>query len=76
MKIMRESSYFVQRNFVLFVTDSQSMFLMPTRFLKYSIDGVRLPQFQPYYIIDTTHPSYKYLLWLFHDVNYMWCGKQ
>ena len=61
---------------MLFGTDSRSMFFMSIRFLKDSIDGVRVPQFKLSYIIDTTHPSCKYLLQLCHDVNYMWCGKQ
>ena len=61
---------------MLFGTDSRSMFFMSTRFLTDSIDGVCVPQFQLSYIIDTTHPSYKYLLQLCHDVNYIWCGKE
>ena len=37
---------FNMKAFVSFVTYHKSMFLMPTIFLKYNIDGVRVPQFQ------------------------------
>ena len=67
---------FHTKYFVLFGTDSWSMFFMSTRFLKDSIDEVRVPQFQLYYIIDTKHTSYKYLLQVCHNVNYMRCRKQ
>ena len=49
---------------------------MSTIFLRYKIDGVRVPQFQLAYINDTTHPSHKKLVELCRDVNYMWWGNQ
>ena len=70
------NSLFPTKYFVLFGTDIQSIFFMSTRFLKDSIDGVRVPQFQLYYIIDTTHTTYIDLLQFFHNLNYMCCGKQ
>ena len=37
---------FTVKDFVSFITDSKSMFLMSTRFLKYMINGVSVPQFR------------------------------
>ena len=62
--------------FVSFGKDHQSPYFMSTRLLKYSIDGVCVPQFQLGYITDTTHPLHKYLIKLCHYVHYMWWGDQ
>ena len=45
---------------------------MSTRFLKYKIDKVHVPQLKLAYINDTTHPSYKNLVMLCREVHYMW----
>ena len=42
-----------------FRSDSHSMFLMSTIFVKFDIDGVHVPQFKLSYIHNTTHPSRK-----------------
>ena len=49
------------------------MYFMSSIFLKGNIDGVPVPQFQLVYICDTTHPSHKHLVKLFHEVHYMRC---
>ena len=59
-----------------FGTDHQSLFYMPTIFPKEKIYGICVPQFQLYYIHNTTHSSHNNLVNLFRDVNYMWWGKQ
>ena len=58
---VRDNNYksrllFPIKYFVLFRTNSQSIYLMSNRLLKYKIDEVRAPQFQLGYILDTTHP--------------------
>ena len=52
------------------------MYFMSTIFLKENTDGFCVPQFQIYYIRDTTHPSHKNLVKFFHEVHYMWWGNQ
>ena len=59
---VRDGSYkgkivYPMKYFVPFVTDHQSVFFMSTRFLKYKINGFRVPQFQLSYIHDKTHTS-------------------
>ena len=67
---------FSMKDFVSFGTDFQGMYFMSTRLLKDNINGVRVPQFQLAYIHNTTNPSHKSLVVLFHEVHYMWWGNQ
>ena len=72
---VRDESYmgnlFPMKDFVSFVTDFQEIYFMLTIFLKYSIDGVRVPQFKLAYICNITHPSHIFLIFV---VNYIICG--
>ena len=45
---------------------------MSTILLKDNIYGVRVPQLQLSYICNTTHPSYKMLADLCHEVHCVW----
>ena len=47
---------------------------MSTGFLKESISGFRVPEFQLAYIRDTTHPSHKNLANLRHEVRFVTTG--
>ena len=57
---------------VPFGTDCRSTYFMSTIFLKYGINGVRVPQFQIACIRGTTHPSHKNLVELCREVHCMW----
>ena len=46
---------FTMKDFVSFATYRQSMYFMSIRFLKYKINGFRVPQFKLAYICDTTN---------------------
>ena len=48
------------------------MYFMSTIFLKDNTDGFCVPQFQIYYIRDTTHPSHKNLVKLCCKLHSMW----
>ena len=61
---------------VSFGTDLQSMFYMPTIFLKDNTDSVLMPQFQISYIHDATNFLHNNLVRLCYDVKYMWRGEQ
>ena len=79
--IVRDENYkgkflFNINYFVLFGIDHQSMYFMSNIFLKYNIDGFRVPQFQLDYIRDTTHQFDTNLVKLCHDMHYMWWGNQ
>ena len=50
------------KDFVSFGIDHHSIYFMSTRFPKYKINGVRVPQFQLAYIHDTTYPLHKKVL--------------
>ena len=67
---------FPMEDFVLFGTYHKSMYFIPTIFLIYKINGVRVPQFQLDYIRNTTHSSHKRLVGLCREVHYMWRGNQ
>ena len=74
---VRDDSYkgnclFTTKYFVSFGTDHQSMFYMLTIFLKENIDGVSVPQFQIYFIKNTSHTSHKNSVKLCIDVHHMW----
>ena len=49
------------------------MYFMSNRFLKDNTYGFHVPQFQPDYIWDTTHPSHNYFLFSC-VVKYIICG--
>ena len=63
---------FPMKYFVSFVTYQKSMYFISTEFLKYPINGVRVPLFQIYYIRDTTCRSHKN--WLSCVVKYIICS--
>ena len=74
---VRDDNYMVKILFsmnglVSFGTDRQLMYFMSTRFLKYNINGVSVPQFQLDYIYNKTNPSYKN--WFSFVVKYIICG--
>ena len=50
---------FAVSDFISFVKDSKSMFLMSAIFLKDNIDGACVPQFKLYYIRYKTNPLHK-----------------
>ena len=54
------------------IIDRQSIYFISTIYLRYNIDGVCVSQFQPAYILDTTHPSHNILFKLCCEVHYMW----
>ena len=62
--------------FVLFGTDSQSMYFMSTIFLKYKINGVCVTQFQLSYIHNTTYHPHTNLVKFCCEVHYMWWWNQ
>ena len=64
------------KDFLSLGADFQSMYFIPTRFLKDNINGVSVPLFQPTYIRDTTHPSHMNMVNFCCEVHYMWCGDQ
>ena len=79
--IVRNENYngkflFPMKDFVSFVTYSQSIYFMSTRFLKYKIDGDLVPQFQFSCICNTTLPSHKTLVGLCCEVASMCWGNQ
>ena len=49
---------------------------MSTRFLKYRIGGVDVPQFQLYYIRDTKYPLHKIMVKFCHELRFMWWVNQ
>ena len=57
-------------------TDCQSIYFISTIFLKFAINGVRVPQFKLYYIRNTTHTSHTKLVKFCHEVHSMWWGSQ
>ena len=59
-----EKLLFPMKDFVPFVTYFQSMYFMSTRFLKDKVNEFRIPQFQIFYILNTTHTSHKNLVQL------------
>ena len=63
-------------DFVPFVTYCQSMFYMSTRFLKYDIYGVYVPQFQLAYIYDKNNTLHNDIFILFCGVYCMWWWNQ
>ena len=67
---------FTINDFVSFRKKCQSMYFMSPIFLKENIDGVRVPPFQPAYILYTTRHLHKYLVKLCSEVHYMWWGNQ
>ena len=58
---LRDTNYkdkflFPIKDFLLFGTDCQSMYIIPTKLLKDNINGACIKIFQLAYIRDTTHP--------------------
>ena len=53
-----------------------SLYFISTRFLKYNIYGVHVPQFKLDYIHDKNHHPHRNLVKLCRKVNYMWWGNK
>ena len=73
---LRDENYkgkflFSMKDFVSLGTDSQSMYLMSTIFLKYNINEVCVIKFQLSYICNTNNSSHKTFVKFCHEIHYI-----
>ena len=66
------SFLFAMSDLVSFGTDFQLMFYISTRFLKYNIDGILVPQFQLAYICNTA--KFCIIIWFSCALTCIICG--